>query len=66
MRAMGNANEFEGVWKRFRRGELHDSLGDLISALLRRGFRGGGGRAGERFWALREVGFAVGGIIARR
>ena len=66
MRAMGNAIEFEGVWTRFRRGELRGSLGDLISAPLRRGFRGAGGRAGEWFWALPEVGFAVGGIIVRR
>ena len=27
---------FEGVWKKFRRGEVHDSLRDLVPAFARR------------------------------
>ena len=27
------ALEFDGVWKKFRKGEIHDSLRDLIPAL---------------------------------
>ena len=36
---MGNAIEFRGVWKEFQRGEIHDSLRDLIPAFLRRAGR---------------------------
>jgi ABC-type polysaccharide/polyol phosphate transport system ATPase subunit len=53
--------ELTQVAKKFRRGELHDSLRDAIPALLRRLTRGGN-RAdlNEReFWALRDVSFAV-------
>lgn len=52
---------FEGVWKKFRRGERHDSLRDLLPALARRLFR----RArrddleAEEFWAVRDVSFVV-------
>jgi lipopolysaccharide transport system ATP-binding protein len=51
----------EGVWKRFRRGQLHDSLRDLLPALSRRLVR-----PRERdeleaneFWALRDLSFTV-------
>ncbi len=52
---------FDGVWKRFRRGERHDSLRDLIPALVRRSLgRGRGGVADERdFWAVSDVSFEV-------
>jgi ABC-type polysaccharide/polyol phosphate transport system ATPase subunit len=50
--------EFEGVWKKFRRGQIHDSLRDLLPALSRHLLRRGAPRAGE-FWALREVTFRV-------
>jgi ABC-type polysaccharide/polyol phosphate transport system ATPase subunit len=50
-----------GLWKKFRRGELHDSLRDLIPALSRRLF--GGAKRDELsardFWALRDVSFEV-------
>ncbi|HEY9479803.1 MAG TPA: ABC transporter ATP-binding protein, partial [Gemmatimonadaceae bacterium] len=55
---------FDGVWKKFRRGERADSLRDLIPALARRMVRGkppadeledGSGD----FWALRDVSFTV-------
>jgi lipopolysaccharide transport system ATP-binding protein len=52
----------EGIWKKFQRGEIHDSLRDMIPALLRQvGGRGPrSGELGERdFWALRDVSFAV-------
>ncbi len=55
---------FDGVWKKFRRGERADSLRDLIPAATRRVIRGkppadelvdGSGD----FWALRDVSFEV-------
>jgi ABC-type polysaccharide/polyol phosphate transport system ATPase subunit len=60
---MSRAIEVHGIWKKFRRGELHDSLRDLVPAVMRRLI---GGRArgdalstGE-FWALQDVTFDVG------
>jgi len=54
--------EFDGVWKKFQRGELHDSLRDLIPAMARRMI----GRAPRKeelsrgeFWAVRDVSFSV-------
>jgi ABC-type polysaccharide/polyol phosphate transport system ATPase subunit len=53
---------FDGVWKKFRRGEVHDSLRDLIPAMVRR-LRGKGNRraelSGSEFWALQDVSFRV-------
>jgi lipopolysaccharide transport system ATP-binding protein len=51
---------FESVWKKFRRGEHHDSLRDLIPALAKRltGRREPVLDADE-FWVLREVSFEV-------
>ena len=54
--------EFDGVWKKFRYGEVHSRLRDAIPALVGRAF----GRrnaadalwSGE-FWALQDVSFAV-------
>lgn len=54
--------ELDGVWKKFRYGEVHNRLRDVIPALVKRAF----GRPdpdeglwkGE-FWALRDVGFVV-------
>ena len=52
---------FDGVWKKFRRGERHDSLRDLIPALGRALVRRRRGDALERqeFWALEDVSFEV-------
>ena len=52
---------FDGVWKKFRRGERHDSLRDLVPSLLTRlGRRMRGAEIGEQeFWALRDVSFTV-------
>ncbi len=53
---------FDRVWKKFRRGELHDSLRDLIPALARRLVGKGPNRAelekGD-FWAVKDVSFEV-------
>jgi homopolymeric O-antigen transport system ATP-binding protein len=52
---------FDGVWKRFRRGRGHDSLRDLIPAMMRRAI----GRPAARkpndqdFWAVRDLSFEV-------
>src|SRR5262245_44531444 len=53
---------FDRVWKKFRRGEHHDSLRDLVPALCRRLFRAraAAGLSREEFWAVRDVSFAVG------
>lgn len=54
--------EFVNVWKKFHRGELHDSLRDLIPDVARR-LVGRGPRRDELaegdFWALRDVSFRV-------
>lgn len=54
---------FDRVWKKFHRGEMHDSLRDLIPAALRRVI----GRAPSTaelqigdFWAVRDLSFEVG------
>jgi len=54
--------QVQDVWKKFRRGELHDSLRDLIPAVARslvgRSTKTDAlGR--QEFWALREVSFEV-------
>jgi lipopolysaccharide transport system ATP-binding protein len=53
---------FDGVWKKFRGGERHDSLRDLIPATVKR-LTGRGRRRdeleGEEFWALQDVSFEV-------
>jgi lipopolysaccharide transport system ATP-binding protein len=52
----------ENVWKRFHRGQLHDSLRDLVPALAKR-LVGRGAKPHELgagdFWALRAVSFEV-------
>jgi lipopolysaccharide transport system ATP-binding protein len=56
--------EVDRVWKKFRRGELHTSLRDLLPALGRRLF----GRPAQRgqlrandFWAVRDLSFQLRG-----
>jgi lipopolysaccharide transport system ATP-binding protein len=56
--------EFQHVWKKFRRGELHDSLRDLVPDLAMRVFHPR--RRSERealnareFWAVEDVTFSV-------
>ena len=63
---------FDRVWKKFERGERHDSLRDLIPSAVRRLLRRGNDDAlrGQQFWAVEDVSFEVGagdalGIIGR-
>jgi ABC-type polysaccharide/polyol phosphate transport system ATPase subunit len=53
--------EFADVWKKFRRGERHDSLRDLVPAMAKRIFRRGtpSDLETEEFWALKDVSFEV-------
>jgi lipopolysaccharide transport system ATP-binding protein len=52
---------FDGVWKKFRRGEHHDSLRDLIPSLVRRmaSRRQEQPLDADEFWVLRNVSFEV-------
>jgi ABC-type polysaccharide/polyol phosphate transport system ATPase subunit len=52
---------FDRVWKKFRRGERHDSLRDLVPAVARALVRRpvSDGLRREEFWALRDVSFEV-------
>lgn len=54
---------FDGIWKKFQRGEVHDSLRDLIPAMARR-LAGHGPRkdqleSKDDFWALEDLSFEV-------
>lgn len=55
------ALEMDRVFKKFRKGQLHDSLRDLIPDLARRLLRRGPppGLARQEFWAVRDVSFQV-------
>ena len=52
---------FDQVWKKFRRGERHDSLRDLLPATINRFFKrtGATSLADQEFWAVRDVSFEV-------
>jgi lipopolysaccharide transport system ATP-binding protein len=53
---------FDHVSKKFRLGERHNSLRDLVPSLVHRAIRGGSARdASEKqdFWAVRDVSFEV-------
>jgi lipopolysaccharide transport system ATP-binding protein len=55
------AVSFEHVWKKFRRGERHDSLRDLIPSMARGLVRRTPATeiTQEEFWAIEDVSFAV-------
>jgi ABC-type polysaccharide/polyol phosphate transport system ATPase subunit len=58
----GASIQVEDVWKKFHRGEFHDSLRDLIPAAVRRVFHGApqpDELAAGDFWALRGLSFEV-------
>src|SRR4051812_9422165 len=61
MSMSGVALEVSDVSKKFRRGEVYDSLRDLIPALTGGLFRGRSSDelSGREFWALRDVSFDV-------
>jgi lipopolysaccharide transport system ATP-binding protein len=49
---------FDSVWKKFCRGERHDSLRDLIPAVIKRGVRRSPQQlVGQEFWAVQNVSF---------
>jgi lipopolysaccharide transport system ATP-binding protein len=53
---------FDRVWKKFRRGERHDSLKDAIVGLVKRPFaprKTADGLDAQEFWALRDVSFEL-------
>jgi ABC-type polysaccharide/polyol phosphate transport system ATPase subunit len=52
---------FDGVWKKFLRGERHDSLRDLFPSMMKRlTTRRDKNELGDReFWVLRDVSFTV-------
>ncbi len=53
---------FEGVWKKYRRGERHDSLRDLIPSMARALLRKrvtGEALQSQEFWALQDLDFTV-------
>lgn len=52
---------FDKVWKKFRRGERHDSLRDLLPALAKGlfGRKGNDGLEDEEFWAVADTSFTV-------
>jgi len=52
---------FDRVWKKFRRGERHDSLRDVVPSAVRRLFnpRPATDLTKEEFWVLQDVSFAV-------
>ncbi len=52
--------EFRRVWKRFRRGEMYDTLRDLIPAAVAGFLARDGRRSGQEFWAVQDVSFSVG------
>src|SRR5262245_490825 len=63
MMMANNVLDVQGIFKKFRRGELYDSLRDFVPALTRRLFRRE--RTAEldqrEFWALQDVSFSVQG-----
>ena len=53
---------FDHVWKKFRRGERHDSLRDAITSFVKRPFQrrpGPDELADQEFWSLKDVSFEV-------
>ncbi len=53
---------FDRVWKKFRKGERHDSLRDAVTSLVKRPFaprRSADDLDAQEFWAVRDVSFEV-------
>jgi ABC-type polysaccharide/polyol phosphate transport system ATPase subunit len=61
MATSDTAVRLEGVYKKFRKGELYDSLRDFVPALASRLLRGANREtlASREFWALQDVSFEV-------
>src|SRR3954454_247980 len=59
---MDSVVRFDGVWKKFRRGERHDSLRDLVPSLVKRAYGAAkpeGSLGTQEFWSLQDVTFTV-------
>ena len=59
---MADSVVFDHVWKKFRLGEAHNSLRDLLPSLARRAVGRGKRRAdldAQEFWAVKDVAFSV-------
>lgn len=52
---------FDRVWKKFRKGERHDTLRDAVTSLVKRPFTRRDARElqDKEFWALKDVSFEV-------
>jgi len=53
---------FDQVWKKFRRGERHDSLRDAVTSLIKKPFTARPDKDAldqQEFWALKDVSFEV-------
>ena len=55
------ALKMEHVYKKFRKGEVYNSLRDLIPALTGKMFRQNGSNSNDKreFWALQDISFEV-------
>ena len=56
------ALRMDHVWKKFTRGERHDTLRDLIPALTRRALRRDAASSelkDQEFWALQDINFEI-------
>jgi lipopolysaccharide transport system ATP-binding protein len=55
------ALEFDGVWKKFKKGERHDSLRDLVPAVVKALLSSNHRDAlkAREFWALKDVSFQI-------
>jgi ABC-type polysaccharide/polyol phosphate transport system ATPase subunit len=51
--------DFRHVWKRFRRGEMYDSLRDLVPAVVSRVLTPNARPSSQEFWAVQDVSFSV-------
>ena len=50
---------FDGVWKKFRKGQRHDSLRDLLPSVVKRALLGRDDIDSQEFWALSDVSFSL-------
>ncbi len=64
---MTNAVEFNGVWKKFKKGEKFDSLRDSIPNFFKNLGQKNGNLtlSGQEFWAVKDVDFTIpkGGVV---